>query len=243
MQTKIINPYTEFGTKHKNSLDYIITNLPLNLPTGQAGPTFENLNEQLVNSFYIPDPLNPSPVDLLVPFLKTVLPHTYNGYVNAGASGEWRVASSNLPAGQAGTKYNAVQQKLIAQMLEGIRFVPAQSIAEYLSNLEEAAVTAGLNYDEQTPLLLALAIGKASNEYWQAQVAVAAAWVNYLNADSAINYQLLTGWVTASMQAALLTYGLVKPPQIQFADIYISTIASVGLGAGKVIFGWLGKNP
>lgn len=225
MQTKIINPYTEFGTKHKNSLDYIITNLPLN-------PTFENLNEQLVNSFYIPDPLDPNPVDLVAPFLKTVLPNAYNGFVNGWAKDEGRGTRGN-------TNYNEAQQKLITQMLEGIRFVPAQSIAEYLTGIEEETVAAGLSYEEQTPLLLALATGKASNEYWQAQIAVAAGWVNYLNADSAINYQLLTGWVTASMQGALLTYGLVKPPQILFADIYISTIASVGLGAGKVIFGWL----
>ena len=43
------------------------------------------------------------------------------------------------------------------------------------------------------------------------------------------------------MQGALLTYGLIRPPQVQLIDIYTSVIASAGLVAGKVMFGWVGK--
>ncbi len=222
---KLINPYTEFGTKHKASLDYVIANLPVN-------PTFENLNEQLVNSFFIPNPNEPGPLDLVPPVLRTVLPSAYNAY--GGTRDEGRGTKGN-------SKFTEQQLTLVSQLIDGMKTVPALSIGDYLSNAEESVISAGLSFEEQTPLLLALAIGKADNEYWLNQITVIAAWGNYLNADSALNYANLSGWVAASMQGALLTYGLIKPPQILFADVYVSTLASTGLVSGKVIWGWLGK--
>ena len=57
-----------------------------------------------------------------------------------------------------------------------------------------------------------------------------------------INYLHVAGWVSASAQGALLTYGLVKPPQIQLLDIFSSVVGSIGLAAGKVVFGWINSH-
>src|ERR1051325_8931575 len=102
MQARVINPYTKAGNKHKESLDYIITNLP-------PEPTFDDLNSKLVDSFFIPDPNNPSLLDLGLPVLKTVLPFVYNGYVygHATVNGYW--------------KYDESQMRVIERMLHGIK--------------------------------------------------------------------------------------------------------------------------
>ncbi len=113
-------------------------------------------------------------------------------------------------------------------------------IGEYLSRLEEEVVQSGLNFEQQTPLLLALALGKASNEYWLNQITVFAAWGPYLNAESFINYANLPHWVSSTMFGSLLAYGLVKPPHIGFADMFVSTVAATGVVAGKVVFNWMG---
>jgi hypothetical protein len=47
--------------------------------------------------------------------------------------------------------------------------------------------------------------------------------------------------VSASVQGVLLTYGLIKKPEIQLLDICISLVGATGLAAGKVVFGWMGK--
>lgn len=223
---KAINPYNSLGEKHKAALDYIIANLP-------PSPTFDNLNEQLVSAFYIPDPLEPSVFDSLVPAAKTILPNAYNGYVNTPVSSNWLVTGSNTP-------YTEAQLVLIKQMLEGINGVPVEAIGEYLTGVEESIVSTGLTYAAQTPLLIAVATGKAGYDYWMAQIAAPVpSWGAYLNTNPVINYLHLTGILTATMQASLLTYGLFIPPQIAVADWYISLVASAGLASGKVVFGWV----
>ncbi len=69
------NPYIDFGAQLKTSLDYVIANLPVS-------PTFEDLNQQLVDSIYIINPSEGGPLNLVVSILKTVLPNVYNGYVS-----------------------------------------------------------------------------------------------------------------------------------------------------------------
>src|ERR1051325_8255712 len=112
MQARVINPYTKAGNKHKDSLDYIIANLP-------PEPTFDDLNAKLVDSFFIPDPNNPSLLDLGVSVLKTILPNAYNGYVNGGASGKGQGASGYW-------RYNEKQMALINQLLDGINKIPVE---------------------------------------------------------------------------------------------------------------------
>ena len=126
-------------------------------------------------------------------------------------------------------------------MLKGISSVPPESIGDFLSSIEEDIVSGKLTYEEQIPLLAATAIGKSDHEYWMAQMNTPGTWAAYLNADLAINYAHLAGIVSASLQGALLTYGLIKPPQVQLLDIATSIIGSTGMAAGKVMFGWVAR--
>src|SRR5687767_2309304 len=107
MSTKAINPYPLIGEKHKESLDFIIANLP-------ANPTFENLNDVLVSSLFTPDPAFPVVGDFASLMLLTVLPNTYNGYVNGGLGSY--------------VKYTDDQYLIVNQLLQGIKSVPVEAI-------------------------------------------------------------------------------------------------------------------
>jgi hypothetical protein len=216
MNPKVINPYAALGADHKEVLDYLIANLPPN-------PTFDDLNAQVSAFFFTPDPQNPNISGMVADYSKTVLPHAYNGYVNGRAT-------------------DAIFQKdgICSQMLNGINNIPAESIGEYLSGIEETIPAGNFTVEEQIPLFAAIALGKGDHEYWMAQVTTPGTWAAYLNADPAINYMHVAGWVSAAMQGALLAYGIIKPPQIQIVDILSASIGSAGLAAGKVIFGWIG---
>ncbi|MDZ4847596.1 MAG: hypothetical protein SH857_18835 [Chitinophagales bacterium] len=122
-------------------------------------------------------------------------------------------------------------------MLHGIQTIPAEAIGEFLTGIEDEIVAGRLTYEEQTPLLIAAMIGKSDSAYWQEQIVTPGAWANYLNADNAINYMHVNSWVSASMQGALLSYGLMRQPQIQLLDIITSMIGATGLVAGKVVWG------
>lgn len=227
MNPKAINPYAGLESMHKNNLDYIIAHLPVN-------PTFNDLNKQLSDAFFTADPDHPRISEVVPGYIQTILPNVYNGYVN----GEWSAAAAK---GKSYVNYSAAQQQLISGMLRGIRDIPVESIGDFLSGTEEAIASGTLSYEEQIPLFLAAALGKSDSEYWQAQMATPGGWTVYLNADNAINYMHVASWVAASMQGALLAYGLIKPPQIQFVDIISSAIGSTGMAAGKVIFGWVDR--
>lgn len=180
--------------------------------------------------------------DTAAEVIKTILPHAYNGYVNNSL----QFAVPGLPLKSDGAmngywRYSENQMALIGEMLKGINAVPVESIVEFLNGVEEEIVAGKLTYEEQIPLLVAVQIGKSDWEYWQAQIATPGAWTPYLNTDNAINYMHVAGWVNAAMKGALLAYGLIKPPQVQFIDLYSSAISSTGLVAGKVMWGWWGR--
>jgi hypothetical protein len=245
MQTKVINPYPFIGAKHKEALDFIIANLP-------ASPTFDNLNEVVVSGIFTPGTSFPDLNDLFLTLLKTVLPNAYNGYVNGGtsgnkggtgdegrgtggntgwASGEWRIVNSN-------TKYTEGQLVIIDKMLQGINRITAEDIGDFLSGIEENIAASGLSFEEQMPLLMATAAGKSDFDHWIPLIEAPGPWAAYLSDNKVFNYLHVTGFVLATVQGALLSYGLVKHPRLQPLDIYSVLIGSVGLVAGKVVMGW-----
>jgi hypothetical protein len=252
MQTKVINPYPFIGAKHKEALDFIIANLP-------ASPTFDNLNEVVVSGIFTPTTSFPDLNDLFLTLLKTVLPNAYNGYVNKGTSdggrgtggnmggtgdegrgtsgntggvnSEWRMVSSN-------TRYTEGQLVIINKMLQGINRIAAEDIGDFLSGIEENIASAGLSFEEQMPLLMATSAGKSDFDYWIPLIETPGPWAAYLTDNKVFNYLHVAGLVSASVQGALLPYGLVKHPQFQPLDIYSVLIGSVGLAAGKVVMGW-----
>ena len=237
MQTKAINPYNAVVQKHKDALDFIATNLP-------ADPTFDNLNEVLVNSIFSPTPDEGGLGDLISIFVGTVLPNAYNGYVN---SGQFAVNNKQSTAIESTigsyVKYTDSQLLIISKLLDGIKAVPVENIGDYIVGMEAEIAAARLSYVEQAPLFLCTASAKADYDYWFAQINnPGSLWASYLNNDLAINYLHIGGWVQASTLGALLTYGMIKPPEIQLLDVMSGVVGSIGLVAGKVVFGWVGFN-
>ena len=220
MQTKVINPYRKGGEIVKTALDFIITNLP-------ADPTFDDLNDVLTGAVFTPTPESSTVNDAAQLFLGGVLPFAFNGYVNGGVCKY--------------VKYSDNQTIIIHNLLEGIKRVPVESIGNYIHGIDETIAASELSCEEQGPLYLATACAKGNFEYWMAQMDTPGLWAVYLNSDKAINYMHLAGIVLASAQGALLTYGIVKPPQIQLLDIFSAAVGSIGLAAGKVVFGWVGR--
>jgi len=221
MNIRVINPYAKVVSRHRESLDYIIAHLPPN-------PGFDELNAQLVASFFEPDPENETLGNLFVDALETVLPNLYNAYVHGSSKGK------------GFANYSEAQQRLIAEMLEGVVRTPAEAISDFLDGMEEKIVVGDFSFAEQMPLLLACAIGKSDSAYWQEQIATPGAWTPYLNSDNAINYMHVNSWVAASLQGALLNYRLLPQPEIPLVDGLTSIVGATGLVAGKVVFGWVG---
>lgn len=213
-----MNPYSFLMQKHRDLLDTVADNLP-------AGPSVEQLNEVLVAAVFTPDPEDPFMANLAQMALSTLLPQAYNGY-------RYRGTRSN-------TEYSPQQQALIGQMTRGLSAMPPKAIIAYFDEVEENILTAGLTYQEQAPLQVAAALGRADAEYWLEKIALPGPWAAWLPTNEALAYAQLPGVVEACVQGALQTYGLMQPPQLLPADVFASSLAATGLAAGKVVFGWV----
>jgi hypothetical protein len=218
MQPKSINPYSALQEKTTETLDFIITNLPVS-------PTIEQFNDVLLTAMFGSDPDGPLSGDVLPLFLNAVLPLTYNGYLNDMQEVEC------VRAGTGGS--------LINRIFDGVEKLPFETVGDFLSTMDDAIAGSGLPYQQQMPLFFAVESGKAQHAYWTAQLATPGPWALYMNADPTINYMRAGSWVAASIEGALLAYGLIKPQQAQFPDILSSMIGAIGLPAGKVVFGWV----
>jgi hypothetical protein len=229
---KIYNPYYVLGEKQKEALDFIIANLP-------PSPTFEQLNEVLLTAVFGIAPDGVLSSDTAPLFLQTVLPLAHNGYIN-GAGKTLAFKNSSTSEGSNTTPmYTERQMPNIRQMLDGIQSVPAESIVAVLNAAEETIAGSGLAYQEQLPLYIAVEAGRSQAAYWLMQINTPGAWAVYQNTDAAINYLHMPQLISAAVRATLLCYGLIKPAQVTVPDVFPAMVGSIGLAAGKVIFGWV----
>ncbi len=224
---KPINPYSYSGEKHVELLDTIATNLP-------ADPTFEQLNEILVAGLFPPAPPG-SPLESLAGisnlFLVSVLPNAYNAYVQP----------PNPLKGVMGG-YNEKQQEIIAQIFRGIQTGAPEDLETYLTGVEENILRCGLSFAEQTPLFVAVAVCKSDAQYWLTQLdnPGTSLWAAYLLPDKAMNYIHIPAVIFAAVQGSLSAYSIISHPKVDITDIFTSILASSGMAAGKVVFGWVG---
>lgn len=225
MQTQ--NPYPLLGTKIKTALDAIIAALPLN-------PAFDNLNDALFNAIVAG---NPPSDDLVELYIKSVLPLVSNAYL--------RVLPSPFAEGTEVIHYNEKQLIVINGLLSNLRSASAEQIPGLLAAADEKIAASGLSFTEQSPLFVATATGKAVCEYWLLQIPQPSTWAAYMvnpgitpQAMDALNYANVCNWVSASVQGALLGYGSLYLPKIDFADMMAAYIGATGMAAGKVVFKW-----
>lgn len=231
------NPYSTLSPKIKTALDAIIAGLPLN-------PTFENFNDALFNSLVGG---NPPQDDLVIVYIKSVLPNVYNSFVTSRAVEKLQLID-NVPRFAEAAQYNHYSEKqyaIIYHLLKDISNTPTESIPQLLAATDEKIAASGLSIVEQTPLFVATTAGKAVYEYWLQNIPQPSAWAAYMvnpnitpQAMDAVNYNNVGNWVSASMQGALLAWGSINLPKVEFVDMMSAYLGAVGLGAGKVMFRW-----
>jgi hypothetical protein len=221
------NPYHTLGPQLKTALDYIINNMPLS-------PSFDNLNNTLFDALFGNNPPSDS---LAIVYAKSVLPMVYNGYSAEAVT--LSVVEGHL------NKYSDKQYKIIYYLLKEISTTPTESIPQLLIATDEKIGTSGLSFAEQTPLFVATALGKAVYEYWLLNIPQPSTWAAYMvnpaitpQAMDAMNYNNVSSWVSAAMQGALLGWGSIHLPKIDFVDMTAANMGAIGMAAGKVVFKW-----
>lgn len=123
-----------------------------------------------------------------------------------------------------------------------INSIPINSIDKWLSDIEDSIPTTRIEVEKQTPLLLALEVGKTIYPYWIDKVNTPGTWAPFFQKPDYINYSNIPFWVLASMQGAFIgatisKKGLISPTtDIVSVNIISSLIGALVLGAGKVIF-------
>ena len=226
----IQNPYHTLGPQLKTALDYIINNMPLS-------PSFDNLNNTLFDALFGNNPPSDS---LAIVYAKSVLPMVYNGYVTTPLT-----PSLNKEGESAGRGWSENQQLVINELFSSLRTTPTESIPQLLIATDEKIATSGLSFAEQTPLFVATALGKAVYEYWLLNIPQPSTWAAYMvnpaitqQAMDAMNYNNVSSWVSAAMQGALLGWGSIHLPKIDFVDMTAANMGAIGMAAGKVVFKW-----
>ncbi|MBV6484222.1 MAG: hypothetical protein KFKLKKLM_00714 [Flavobacteriales bacterium] len=233
MSYKIYNPYQNLGKEFTEGMDYIIKNVPK--PTTDV--TFEQLNETLLKYFQtIFKPTVDS--SIINNVVLSILPNTANSYQN-----------SNL---RNDSFYNQEQILLLNSISESIKGNDVEGILSVLNNANQEIAESGLSAVDQTPLFIAVEMGKRSYEYWLNTIYdTKSSWIDLLNKNTAINVANLPFLVTTSMEGALSGFA-----QIQQLDMNVATslnslgrsiatmsavIAAVGLSSGKMFFKWVKK--
>jgi hypothetical protein len=220
------NPYSQLGQKLKDGLDAIIGELPPPPPD----PTVEQLINEVIG--YVGPLYGETEGDDLGPIinleLSILLSATLNGYINSAAGSP--------------VHYDRRQQEYIFQLVEGILTVPLISVRACIANIEENIATSGMSSEQQAPLLMATAVGKASFDYWNAQ-GEESPWQPYLEAIGDASY--MRYMVSSTMEGALLGAKLMGAKTTKLGTISLDALNAISalsssllLAAGKVMFRW-----
>ena len=120
--------------------------------------------------------------------------------------------------------------------------MPDESLKTWILDIEDNITKSDLSYEEQIPLLLATQVGKASNDYWIAKIAVPGAWAPFIPASPALkNSRLLVYWVISGMTGTLVTanlsarYGLIDSNSRPAVGIDIASALAGSIGDRKSV--------
>lgn len=128
--------------------------------------------------------------------------------------------------------------------MEGILAVPLVGVRDRIANIEENIATTGMNSEQQAPLLMATAVGKASFDYWTAQGEdEESPWQPYFQAIGDAPFMAYV--VSATMEGALLGAKLMGAKTTKLGTISLDALNAISalsssllLAAGKVMFRW-----
>lgn len=141
---------------------------------------------------------------------------------------------------------------LMNSIYASIKGNDVEGMLSVLNDANREIAESGLSAVDQTPLFVAVEIGKRSYEYWlNAIYDTKSPWIDLLNKNTANNVANLPFLITTSMEGALSGFA-----QIQQLDMNVATslnslgrsiatmsamIAAVGLSSGKMFFKWVKK--
>jgi hypothetical protein len=246
MSYEVYNPYRKLGTQFKDGMDYIIENIipPEELEAESEPITFDQLNDTLLayfQSLIVPetesvsvDP-TPSYAAFTQNMVLSILPNAANSYQNSNLGNE--------------SFYNPQQVVLMNSIYVSIKGNDVEGMLSVLNDANREIAESGLSAVDQTPLFVAVEIGKRSYEYWMENIYDEESdWLDYLNASSAINTANLPYWVTTSMEGALSGFAQVQQLNMGVATslntagrtiaLMAGMLGAVGLSSGKMFFKW-----
>ncbi len=223
-QPIIINPYSSIGGLHTDGLDAVIADYT-------SSP--DNLNTLICTYIKGVFAYKTSSVPVLEDVeLSSIFTIAQNAYINNEISG-----------------LSSQQSMFINLLVNGIKNIPPLDIPQYIADIEDNISKSSLCQKGKMPLFFATSIGLANYNYWMAAIAdTGSDWQTYFNSNAAVNIANVPNWVSAAIQATLYfcfkgSYftGEGEPPKMAGPDFVTALTASLAVGAGKVIYGWVPK--
>ncbi len=217
------NPYPLIGKQHKDGLDYIIDNL--DIPA--------NLNKFIciyIRSLFKYESTLPPIIEVME--LDSIFTIAKNAYIN-----------NEYPNATLG------QNAFINLLVNGIKRTPPLDIPLFIADIEENIAKSDLSTQEKMPLFFATNIGLNNHAYWIAEIGDSgSAWYTYFNSNAAVNIANVPYWVSAAMEGTIYycfksSYftGEKEAPKMAGPNFVTALAASLAVGAGKVILGWVPK--
>ncbi len=227
MAIATFNPYPLLGSQLTAGLDTISGSLT------PASTVDELVNAiyNYVQPIYYPSSSGAASPQLQIE-LKSVIYNIINGYSDK--------ILAKLP-------WTGEQLNFISMMIGSITTTetPINAIGTRLTDIQDNISDSGLNFDDQTPLLLGMVCEITLYNYWVTKVATPGTWAPFFQTPAALNYINIPFWTAAGTQGALIganasQQGLIAPTTDKTTvDIVSALIGALAIGAGKVIFKWV----
>jgi hypothetical protein len=216
----LTNPYNQIGTLHNQGLDYIISNL-------SNSPTTDELANLAAKFICISGENIPSPTAFDTAKHYASASYAMNSYLCADVK-------------RKPQSFSNVQLNYYNQISETILGSDRNSIKQNLEALENEVIKSQISWKEQQPVLLAIAVGKASADYWNYQVdnQPQSAWANYIQQYPDPNTEV-PKWVDTDVETFITTVivEIIIPGGASI--IFTAVVTAVAASAASTIWGWI----
>lgn len=202
-QPRFINGYSYYATTFTSGLDAIVADLAV------ADPVDEDaLNTALVD--YIESVYYPATVPIYEEQqLQSIMASVFNAYTD-----------SNYPLMEY---FHPAQQIVIQQILSGLEANSIQTLAEYITLVDESLQDSSLSASEQAPLLMTTAILSEAIPYFKTKIATPGDWTDFFDPIEAVNDLELPKWLAALTIGAFI--GVTVSKEFTPTD----SVSSVGI--------------
>lgn len=215
----LTNPYNQIGTLHNQGLDYIIENLS-NSPTTDE---LANLSAKFI-CIYGEKIDTPSVFDTAKYY--SAASYAMNSYLCADVK-------------RKPQSFNNVQLNYYNKISETILNSERNVIKDNLVSLENEVIKSQISWAEQQPILIAIAVGKASADYWNYQIdnLSTSPWKDYIEQYETPSTEV-PKWVDTDVETFIATviYTIIIDG---VAVVFTATVTAIAASAGSVIWSWI----